>query len=333
MGRKDLSEKLLLEYNDVFADICNGLVFKKPGWIKPQKLHAYPTEALGIYNGGIKQGIRDVMKRYKNYDISFLVGIENQSIVDYNMITRMMMYDILNYSAQQRTGKKRRRRKANRLPVISCVLYFGYQKRWKGPRSLFEWLRLPKELENFVNDYKINVIEVAWLSEEERQRLTGDFRILADAVFEQRTTGRILGSKRRIRHVKALLAALSAITGNPRFEEIKFENIKENKVTMRNLMEGYNNQLIAQGDKQGFERGQKQGFENGQKQGFENGQKQGFENGQKQGSENTQKTIAHRMLKKFSDMPEMIAEMTGLSMAEIVAIQQTMTAESPVKSI
>ena len=68
---------------------------------------------------------------------------------------------------------------------------------------------------------------------------------------------------------------------------------------MRNLMEDYNNQLIAQGDKQGFERGQKQGYENGQK------------------------TIAHRMLKKFSDMPEMIAEMTGLSVAEVVALQNT----------
>ena len=225
---------------------------------------------------------------------------------------------------------------------------------------MYELLKLPKALEKFINNYKIHVIEVAWLSDEERQMLTGDFRILADVLNEQRTTGKILGSNRRVRHAKALLAALSAITGNPHFEEIQFESLKEDKVTMRNLMEdynnkliaqgyeqcrkdmrnlmeGYNNQLIAQGDKQGFERGQKQGFENGQKQGFENGQKQGFESGQKQGfesgqkqgSENTQKTIAHRMLKKFSDMPEMIAEMTGLSMAEIVAIQHEVIVESP----
>ncbi len=317
MGRKDLSEKLLLDYNDVFADVCNGLIFRKPGWIKPRKLHAYPTETLGIFNGGIKQGIRDVVKRYKDCNMCFLVGIENQSVPDYNMISRIMMYDALNYSAQNRNfGKKKGRKKDKMfLPVISCVLYFGYQKRWKGPKTLYELLKLPKALEKFINNYKIHVIEVAWLSDEERQMLTGDFRILADVLNEQRTTGKILGSNRRVRHAKALLAALSAITGNPHFEKIQLENHREGMITMRNLMEGYNNQLIAQGDKQGFERGQKQGFESGQKQGFESGQK----------------TIAHRMLKKFSDMPEMIAEMTGLSMAEIVAIQQTIKDHSGVQ--
>ena len=157
----------------------------------------------------------------------------------------------------------------------------------------------------YINNYKIHVIEVAWLTDEERQRLTGDFRILADAVFEQRTTGKILGSKRRIRHVKALLAALSAITGNPHFEEIQFENIKEEKVTMRNLMEDYNQKLIDLGDKQGFERGDKQGFERGGKQGFERGQK----------------NIARNLLEKFGDKIDMIAEVTGLSVAEVVALQ------------
>ena len=28
MGQKDITEKLLEDYNDVFADIINGLVFK-----------------------------------------------------------------------------------------------------------------------------------------------------------------------------------------------------------------------------------------------------------------------------------------------------------------
>ena len=140
MGRKDLSEKLLLDYNDVFADVCNGLIFRKPGWIKPRKLHAYPTETLGIFNGGIKQGIRDVVKRYKDCNMCFLVGIENQSVPDYNMISRIMMYDALSYSAQTRNARKKKGRKRDKkyLPVISCVLYFGYQKRWKGPKTLYE---------------------------------------------------------------------------------------------------------------------------------------------------------------------------------------------------
>ena len=184
------------------------------------------------------------MKLYKDCGICFLVGIENQSAVDYSMVTRMMMYDAMNYAAQDAKRRKHKgrklRKKKKRLPVISCVLYYSYQKRWHGPRTLFEGLKLPTELENFVNNYKIHVIEVAWLSDAERRQLKGNFRILADALYELRTTGTITGSKRRILHVKALLLALSAITGNSTFEKIQFEHLEKETMTMRNLMEKHN---------------------------------------------------------------------------------------------
>jgi hypothetical protein len=43
---------------------------------------------------------------------------------------------------------------------------------------LHEMLNLPKELEPLVSDYKINLIEVAFLDEKERARLKSDFRLL-----------------------------------------------------------------------------------------------------------------------------------------------------------
>ena len=38
MGQKDITEKLLEDYNDVFADIMNGLLFAGEQKIRPESL-------------------------------------------------------------------------------------------------------------------------------------------------------------------------------------------------------------------------------------------------------------------------------------------------------
>ena len=38
MGQKDIAEKILEDYNDVFADIINGLLFDGVQEIKPEAL-------------------------------------------------------------------------------------------------------------------------------------------------------------------------------------------------------------------------------------------------------------------------------------------------------
>lgn len=43
-------------------------------------------------------------------------------------------------------------------PVITLTVYYG-EKPWDGPTSLHEMLDIPKELEPFVNDYKILLVE------------------------------------------------------------------------------------------------------------------------------------------------------------------------------
>ncbi len=75
-------------------------------------------------------------------------------------------------------------------PVVTVVLYFG-TKRWDGPQTLHEMLNLPKELEPFVSDYKINLIEVAFLDEKERARLKSDFGLLRNI------SARLLLAKKR----------------------------------------------------------------------------------------------------------------------------------------
>jgi hypothetical protein len=38
LGQKDISEKILFDYNDVFSDIINGIVFKGEQTVRPESL-------------------------------------------------------------------------------------------------------------------------------------------------------------------------------------------------------------------------------------------------------------------------------------------------------
>ena len=46
MGQKDLSEKILVAYDDVFADIVNVLLFKGQSMILPEELEDRGAKAV-----------------------------------------------------------------------------------------------------------------------------------------------------------------------------------------------------------------------------------------------------------------------------------------------
>lgn len=71
-------------------------------------------------------------------------------------------------------------------PVITIVLYFGYKRRWKAPKRLLECLQVPPELLPYVNDYRMNLFEVAFLEEEQVAMFQSDFRIIADYFVQMR---------------------------------------------------------------------------------------------------------------------------------------------------
>ena len=59
------------------------------------------------------------------------------------------------------------------------MLYFG-NERWNRNRKLSDLIEIPDGLEDYFNDYRINVVEVAWLEEDVIKRFRSDFRIVAD---------------------------------------------------------------------------------------------------------------------------------------------------------
>ena len=127
MGEKDIAEKTLEAWNDVFADIVNVLLFKGKQVVKEDELEAAtPTSA---FKAGKKlhQQERDVAKFWKNGEIKIsLLGFENQSIADPKMPLRVISYDGASYK-QQLLDKKLKKN----FPVVTLVLYFG-EEHWKS---------------------------------------------------------------------------------------------------------------------------------------------------------------------------------------------------------
>lgn len=95
MGQKDITEKLLEDYNDVFADIINGLIFNGEQRILPESLEN--TQVHSQYkaeDGKVHELERDVAKYWKDKKVELAIcGIENQSSVEKNMPFRIVGYD------------------------------------------------------------------------------------------------------------------------------------------------------------------------------------------------------------------------------------------------
>ena len=157
LGGKDISEKILEGYNDVFSDIVNVLLFDGKEVLLPDELEDQAPRSYYKTDGKLHEMERDVAKRWKKGNIRIAcVGIENQTNPDPDMPLRVMGYDGVEYRAQllaDHTAGK------NRYPVVTLVLYFGHKKHWDQPLRLKERLDIPPEFEPYVNDYKVNLFE------------------------------------------------------------------------------------------------------------------------------------------------------------------------------
>ena len=132
LGEKDIAEKLLEDYNDVFSDIVNNLVFGGSEVVDERELE--PAMTRSIYRGEKKfrEHERDTAKYWKrkNIRIAFF-GFENETVPEDDMPFRVIGYDGAAYRDQIQFKKDRnehRRKIMTRFPVITLVLYFGYKK-------------------------------------------------------------------------------------------------------------------------------------------------------------------------------------------------------------
>ena len=110
MGEKDITEKILADYNDVFADIMNGLLFAGEQRILPEALEN--TSIHSQYKAEdekVHELERDVAKYWKEKEVELAIcGIENQSVVEKNMPFRVIGYDGTAYRSQLLEERKKK---------------------------------------------------------------------------------------------------------------------------------------------------------------------------------------------------------------------------------
>lgn len=244
MAEKDITEKNLEALNDVFADIVNVLLFKGEQIINEKDLEADTTKSMFKADGKIHEQERDVSKFWKNGEIRIsILGIENQTAQDSDMPLRVISYDGASYK-QQLLDKKQKKR----YPVATLVLYFGTEEKWAKAKHLYDCFEVPEKLKPFVNDYKINVFNIAFLSSKTIAMFKSDFKIIAEYFRAKRLNQKYKGSKEKLKHANETLKMFSALTGDDSFEKVyNAGNFKKGGITMCDVVERIRNDGRTEG--------------------------------------------------------------------------------------
>lgn len=190
-----------------FADAFNYLLYGGRMVIDPQALHPLDTTITGVPYGADGtdtpvQRFRDELKGLTLMEdgmaVYLLLGIENQSDVNYAMPVKDMVYDALQYAAQvEKIARSHREamrdsssggkisggeyltgfyRDDRLIPVITLVVFFSAEV-WDGPRSIHDMLSVTDpDILSFIPDYRINLIAPCEMSDEEIDRFTTNLR-------------------------------------------------------------------------------------------------------------------------------------------------------------
>lgn len=298
MGKKDIAQKCLEDYNDVFSDIVNALLFEgRQVMLSEDLIDVNPRSNYNV-SGKIRDQERDVSKQWKKCGAQIsvaMLGIENQISEDKYMPVRIMGYDGASYRNQLLRNKKE-----VPVPVTSLVLHFGYEHRWNTPKTLLECMNVPDEVRAYVSDYSINVFDIAFLTDEELGRFKSDFRFVADYFVQMQRTGDYVPPVGAIEHLQELMQLMTALSGAYSFEDVynefRYRERKE-RIDMRDVLQ------------EKFDAKMQEGREVGEKIGREIGEK------------NRARKSAIEMI--HDNMPmDKIIRYTGLTESEIIQIKE-----------
>lgn len=244
MAQKDMVEKLLEDHEDVFADIVNVLLFNGEHVISERSLKETKlTSQYKAETGKLHEQERDVAKYWIDGNARIaLCGLENQTSEEKYMPLRVIGYDGVSYRQQLMKENK-----GNEIvPVVTLVLYYG-TSRWSSPHNLKGVLDINDKFKPFVNDYKANIFNIAFLDEETVQKFTSDFRIVADFFVQKRKNKSYEPSRQKITHVDEVLKFLRAMTGDSRYEVEFSKEDKERGVNMCNVIDKVEKNGIEKG--------------------------------------------------------------------------------------
>lgn len=244
MAEKDFREKRLEDFDDVFADIINGLIFHGNQRVDERDLETGMLRSGYKVEEKFEEQERDVKKYWKSGQVRIAVfGLENQTGVDPNFIFRDFGYDGAEYRDQVRRRSEVWRRNAAAVkeaaaagkeavleplpdfyPVVTLILYFG-DTHWKGSLNLKDHLKIPDGLEEYVSDYAAHLFEIAFLSDEQVKLFKSDFRFVAEYFVASRKRKEGIPLEFSItfdhlRNVQEFIELMNAITNSDRFSAL-----------------------------------------------------------------------------------------------------------------
>lgn len=145
--------------NDIyFASFSNAILFDGKQVIRPERLVRYENDMSLIIDdtksAEDKKRRRDIVVKTDVDGVCCLFSIEHQSTIDKNMVIRCGNYEMLEYLKQLKNKKLKRL-----VPQVIIVFYTG-DKKWNTPLELNDYFDIPEELKEYVNDWKIKVVDV-----------------------------------------------------------------------------------------------------------------------------------------------------------------------------
>ena len=266
MGAKDLAEKNLLQYKDVFSDIVNVNLFGGRCYVSAEELSREPGELItkAVSDDKLRQLQMDVPMKCKKNNRSFFLCLENQSDKNNVMPVRDMGYQHAKYMEQIKAAKESNQKTSNYpnpmtkelndsqklSPVITLVLNYS-QKEWETT------------IRQYQSDFKYIV----------RYLSCGNDRRKLDEYFQT--------TEFQLDHPEAFLDWLSAVTNDRRYrkakELIQKTERKGGKINMCVLLDMYEERGEARGEARGIEKGIAQGIVQGEACGVAKGISQGIE--------------------------------------------------------
>ena len=271
---KNKASLALLWYSDVFASAVNVLLCDGTQTVDPADLQDTKTFSAFGFGEKLKEQARDVAKLWvsRGMKIAFL-GIEHQSAPDPRMVLRVMGYDLMAYldqndddednSQDQAEGSLQEEEEQDyRYPVLTVVLNFNL-KRWGSPRTLQEYLdKTPDKIKQacgplwklLANYGPIQVIDMAWLSDEQIDLLHPDLRGVALALRGKRLYGKAILSEDSLVHFLETARLMSVLSGQTKEEREEYLRRVSEKAARKNNRGITMLDLFADFEAQGYEK-------------------------------------------------------------------------------
>lgn len=233
MAQQDLSEKYFEESSDTAADFFNAIIYDGRPVINPEDLE--PTSTVGHFISDSEKKVRENLRDIANYRLKenkvySIVGIENQTRVDKLMYSRVANYNGTVYGVQLRTSLKKT------IPVITIVAYFGLNE-WNPETDFYKYLGISEEEARFIDKIKLNLVPMAFLTDEQIAKFHGDFKHVALSLRGIRENKMYVPKLSEINHLDGFIYLMVSLSDDVNYmQRLKeaSEDEKGDRATMTN---------------------------------------------------------------------------------------------------